>query len=247
MTHDVPAIQTTEDHDLFVFDRTNRKRNPKALAKLRRSVRRIGLRLDLFPVVVALVDGRLRVLDGQHRVMLAREMGLPVAYVVADGLTMADVSTVNQAQTAWGLNDHVRHHAEAGNENYARILGLMAEHDVSAYVATVALGISASGPLKSGEAAVSDADAGRASALLSRCADFSDEVDRYHWHPFVNAVRIVSALPGYDHGRMMMRAERYGVRKQPDQALYCRELLTVYNTRTPQELRLSHPRYGDGS
>lgn len=240
--------QTISDLSLFVFDRTNRKRSKKALREVRRSANKIGLRTDLFPVVVQpLPDGTFKVLDGQHRVMVAREMGEPVTCVLSDEVCMDDVATINQAQTPWSMDDHVRHYAEQGNVNYARIIGLMNEHDVSAHVATVALGQPAYGPIKAGEIVVSETEMAGADRLLSRCNDFAETEANTRFHGFVKALKEICALPGYDHARMTMRAERYGIEPKTSSGHYVRELLRVYNTRTPNELRISHPRYGDGS
>jgi hypothetical protein len=241
-------VLTTSDLSLFVFDRTNRRRNPKALADLRKSIRRVGFLTHLFPVVVsAQPSGSLLVLDGQHRVMIAREMNLPVCYVVAEGLTIEDAPTINVPGVSWSLDDYVRSYAERGSDHYGAVLGLMQDYGVSAYVAASALGASADGPIKSGELTLSPEQVDDAAQLLGRCNDFEGIMPHHRFHGFVKAMREVSRLSGYDHSRMMSRAERYGIEPRTSSGHYVRELLRAYNTRTPNELRITHPRYGDGS
>lgn len=110
------TITATKNYRLFTVSDENRPRNAKKHKKLRESMQRYGF-LSSFPVVcVRDKAGALVVKDGQHRLMFAEELGLPVYYAVES--TNFDVAVVNSTAKVWSLIDYAQKHAAHGLQSY---------------------------------------------------------------------------------------------------------------------------------
>src|SRR6056297_915954 len=78
-------IKTTTDYSLFSMMDQNRdvdmdNRKVKNLAK---SMQQYGW-LNAFPAMVRTSGKKLIIIDGQHRISVAREYGIPVKYVIEE-------------------------------------------------------------------------------------------------------------------------------------------------------------------
>lgn len=110
------TITATKNYRLFTVSAENRPRNAKKHRRLKESMQRYGF-LSSFPVVcVRDGSGTLVVKDGQHRLMFAEELGLPVSYTVeaAD----FDIALVNSTAKTWSLIDYAERHAANGVQSY---------------------------------------------------------------------------------------------------------------------------------
>jgi len=123
------SLRTTTDYS--VFDRCKENR-PVDLAKrvaLRKSIQDHGW-IPAYPMhVTRNGKGRLIVRDGQHRLELAKELGLPVWFVECDDA--ADIAQINNAQKAWAVRDYAASFAQRGNDNYQRILEFSERYKIS--------------------------------------------------------------------------------------------------------------------
>jgi hypothetical protein len=110
------TITATKNYRLFTVSDENRPRNAKKHKKLRESMQLYGF-LSSFPVVcVRDKAGALVVKDGQHRLMFAEELNLPVHYAVE--ATDFDVAVVNSTAKVWSLIDYAQKHAAHGVQAY---------------------------------------------------------------------------------------------------------------------------------
>ena len=110
------TITATKNYRLFTVSDENRPRNAKKHRKLRESMQQYGF-LASFPIVcVRDKAGALVVKDGQHRLMFAEELDLPVSYAVE--ATDFDVAVVNSTAKVWSLVDYAQKHAAHGVQSY---------------------------------------------------------------------------------------------------------------------------------
>lgn len=123
-------INVTTDYSMFIFSENNRdvNRNHPDTKRLERSMLEYGW-LPAFPIMVKRADKKLLVVDGQHRLSIAREYGIPVRYVVDD--TDICVSRLNETQHSWDVNDHVYSHAKSGNSDYAEAIEMHREYGIT--------------------------------------------------------------------------------------------------------------------
>ena len=75
------TVSTTTNYSRFSFAPGNRP-VPERLTELAHSVDEINL-LSYFPIVVCRYQGKLYILDGQHRFTLCRDRKIPVTFIIA--------------------------------------------------------------------------------------------------------------------------------------------------------------------
>lgn len=116
-----------EETDYSVFDRLlgNRCIDPYRVKKIKESIKSVGWVKN--PIVV---NEKLQVIDGQARLTVLEELGMPVQYVIAEGSGIDECISMNIGQSNWKVKDYVFSYAERGNQNYARLLKLINEFGV---------------------------------------------------------------------------------------------------------------------
>lgn len=115
-------MKTTTNYDLFTLKEENRDvdLNDKETKNLAESMVEFGW-LDAFPLMAQKQGRKLIVFDGQHRLAIAREFGIPVKYVVIDG-EVPDVARLQQTAKKWRPKDYAGRYAKAGNDHYIELL-----------------------------------------------------------------------------------------------------------------------------
>lgn len=114
-------IKITSDYSQFSMMDQNRdvdmdNRRVKNLAK---SMQQHGW-LDAFPMMVKKIGGRFIVIDGQHRLAVAREYGIPVKYVIEN--KDIDVAQLNDTSHSWTVDDFVKRYAKEGLSDYVALM-----------------------------------------------------------------------------------------------------------------------------
>ncbi len=120
----IPKLQKTTDYKIFKKINSNREINKSHLRKLITGIERKNL-LYLFPIVINKDN---EVVDGQHRLKAAEELGLPVFYLVDNNITKADIAMVNSNRKAWAMRDYVEFYAGEGDKAFKNLKKLMEEY-----------------------------------------------------------------------------------------------------------------------
>jgi hypothetical protein len=132
-----PALRVTKDYDIFDLHVHNREIRTKA--HLFRSMKQHGFMPSSPVQCVQEGSGRLQVIRGHHRILFARQLGLPVWYVVDDSNT--DIYDLEaDSSNSWKLRDFVVSYASAGLPAYAKILDFQREHGITQQIAINLLG-----------------------------------------------------------------------------------------------------------
>lgn len=98
------SVYVTDEYDKFKIIDGNR---PISHAKkIMESIKEIGMLWQ--PV---LVNERFEIVDGQGRFLAMKTLGLPVIYIVQEGLTIKEVRYLNQNATVWGVSDYIHSYA----------------------------------------------------------------------------------------------------------------------------------------
>lgn len=118
----IENIYEESDYSVFHPLLGNRSIDEYRKAKIRKSVAKVGWILN--PIVV---NEKFEVIDGQARLEVLKEMGLPVQYVIACGTGVDECISMNISQSTWRTEDYVSSYAELGNQNYARLM-LLTSH-----------------------------------------------------------------------------------------------------------------------
>jgi hypothetical protein len=121
-------VQMTKDYRVFQADSgENRRRDLNKHKKLVESMKLYGF-LQCYPIVVRDTGDKLIVKDGQHRLMIAELLGLPVYYV--EETVDFDVALVNSTAKIWVLRDYAQKYAANGIKAYQDGLDFADRHNL---------------------------------------------------------------------------------------------------------------------
>ena len=115
-------VYETTDYAKFRTLDGNRGVEEARKARLRDSINKIGRR-----VVPIVVNERMEVIDGQGRLAVLREMGLPVLYVIDKTAGIEECRRLNIGMKNWSLPDFINSYADSGNAEFAKLRGLVEE------------------------------------------------------------------------------------------------------------------------
>ena len=121
------VITTTTNYDQFKLVGSNRQVKQRNVENLIKSFRLTNGMMMSKPIIV---DKGYNVVDGQHRLMACKKMGIPVHYVVMDE-KVDNIPIYNTYQEKWGLDDYAKYYSTKGNENYIRLLQIKERAGVS--------------------------------------------------------------------------------------------------------------------
>jgi hypothetical protein len=99
-------IYKTKNYDKFTLLFGNRNIDPANLKRMIRSMNKVDLPVPI--IVKRDKNGNLVIIDGQHRLAAAKELGKPIFYIIIDNdIGLSEVRTVNQAQKGWELYQYL--------------------------------------------------------------------------------------------------------------------------------------------
>lgn len=108
----IGKIYETEDYSMFRKMKGNREVKEINVRKIAKSIRLHGQKQAI------LVNDKFEVADGQTRLEACEREGLPVKYTVSPGITVADVTEINNKTHKWNPLDYARSFADRGSEDY---------------------------------------------------------------------------------------------------------------------------------
>lgn len=118
----------TKQYDRFVRMKGNRVLNKIKINRIKRDIENGLDVLKYCPVIVSEKDGKLEIIDGQHRYEVAKEMGSHVWYIIADELTLLEIAKVNSNTEKWKNKDYIHCYASQGNEHYQQLSDFMEKY-----------------------------------------------------------------------------------------------------------------------
>jgi hypothetical protein len=117
----INEIYQTKDYAKFKLIKTNRDiKNPK-IKKLSKSMLSVGW----LPGSYVVVNSKWEVIDGQHRLMAAMSLNLPIVYTMERKADENVMRGLNMAGDNWSLSDHLNGFVKDGNEHYMKLSKFM--------------------------------------------------------------------------------------------------------------------------
>ena len=113
---EVNKVYKTSNLAMFRQIEGNRIPNIHHVKRLADSIRVYGMKCN--PI---LVNERMEVIDGQHRLMAAKEAESFVYYIIVNGYDLKEVHTLNANQKNWGIKDFMEGYANIGVESYIKL------------------------------------------------------------------------------------------------------------------------------
>lgn len=120
-------IQKTTNYNLFKTIEGNRDLNPNHLAKLAMSVAKKNL-LQYAPIMV---NESMEVIDGQHRLEVARQSKLEIYYTIVPRARLDEVMELNTTLRNWKLTDFVNSMIVTGNKEMQYLRNFCEEYGIS--------------------------------------------------------------------------------------------------------------------
>jgi hypothetical protein len=120
----VNQVYKTYDLSIFKSIDGNRVPNLQHIRRLSASVEQYGMKCN--PIIV---NERLEVIDGQHRLAAAKEVGTYVYYIVIEGYTLSEVHTLNLNQKNWTKKDFMYGYADMGVMSYVKLKKFVEKND----------------------------------------------------------------------------------------------------------------------
>lgn len=122
----VTDVLSTKNYDMFSFLRGNRLVDRANVDEIKASMQEEQL---VIPIVV---NENFQIIDGQHRFIAAKELGLPIYYIVNEAYGISQILRCNQkGSKKWTNDDFLYQHCELGNENYIEFRNLCQLYSVS--------------------------------------------------------------------------------------------------------------------
>lgn len=118
------TIYQTTDYDQFKFLPANRPVDPKHVRSLKALIAENN-QLQAEPLDVS---PNMEVLDGQHRLTAARELGLPVFFRYSDQRPEDALKTMNRARKNWEGVDWLHHYTALGLPSYVALTAFRERH-----------------------------------------------------------------------------------------------------------------------
>lgn len=118
-------ILKTDDYSKFSFLNENRRINSRNYSQLISSMKEEQL------VIPILVNGRMEIIDGQHRYTVCKELGLPIYYYMVENYGIEQVQRANMVGTNWRKPDFLNMYLQKKDEVYIEFAGLMERYELS--------------------------------------------------------------------------------------------------------------------
>lgn len=115
-SREVNKVYTTNDLSMFNQIKGNRPANPQHIRRLCDSIKTYGILQN--PIIV---NEKMDVIDGQHRLLAAKEAGSSVFYIVVNGYKLEEVQVLNLNQKNWTKKDFMEGYADMGIESYIKL------------------------------------------------------------------------------------------------------------------------------
>ncbi|HLN56113.1 MAG TPA: ParB N-terminal domain-containing protein [Bacteroidales bacterium] len=113
-------MECTTDYSIFKDFSSNRELDQKHVNKLMVAINERNL-LHVNPIIV---DDQMRVVDGQHRLAAAKELGVPI-YYITDHINRQDISILNSNQKNWTGMDYINFFTVEKNEAFIKLSSLI--------------------------------------------------------------------------------------------------------------------------
>jgi len=124
-------IKKTNEYSMFIFRDDNREKiDQKHVLRLVESIKSRNM-LDLRPICV---NGKFEVIDGQHRLLAAKHLGVEIYYQVEESLNSQDIILMNVAKT-WSSADYLNYYCQNGHQEYIALKEFIKVNQVSLKVA----------------------------------------------------------------------------------------------------------------
>lgn len=114
-------VYWTTDYGIFKTISGNRQLNEAKIKRIKSDISRGLDVLKYCPIIVFENNGRLEIIDGQHRFYVAKQLKRNVWYIICDNLSLLDIAKINSNTDKWKDADFINCYSVNGNDNYIQL------------------------------------------------------------------------------------------------------------------------------
>ena len=111
-------VYFTTDYTIFKAIKGNRLLNE---SKINRIISDIKSGLDMLKYYPIVVDENLNVIDGQHRLFIARKLKLNVYYIISKKIALNSIAKINSNTEKWNNEDFINCYIVNGSADYQKL------------------------------------------------------------------------------------------------------------------------------
>lgn len=229
-------VLSTTDYTKFKNLKSNRDIDAAHVRRLCRAIKKKN-HLHLFPV---LVNGSFEVMDGQHRIEAAKQLGVPVYFIVDDNIGDGDIADMNSNKKGWTMLNYIDYHAAKGNQDYVKFAHFCNKHNHISPSTLVFLcdstGTRNTDTIKNGELDISNMEV--AETVISHLNYFQSINKKVASQVrFIEAVLAIVGTGLYDHNRMVQKLNQQPTKLVPcvDRKAYISVIEDIYNYKVRDE------------
>lgn len=105
----------TKNYSLFKFLTGNREVKQPHVVRLKFSMSQSHL------LTIVVVNERFEIIDGQHRYIAMKDLGLPISFIIKDGYGLKEVMRLNTNSATWTRNEFLQSYCEEGLAPYLEV------------------------------------------------------------------------------------------------------------------------------
>lgn len=228
-------VLSTTNYRLLKLISSNREVDPRHVKKLVTSIREKNL-LSLNPVIV---NSKMEVLDGQHRLEAAKILKVPIFYTIGELVSHDDIAKLNTNKKNWKLLDYINYFTIKGVKEFRELSKLINEFPDLPVTFLIAV-INEDGSRQQRNIAQGVLDIGNlasAREIIRQVGDFPKYFDHSNSSRFLEAFVFIHKTGLYDHDFMLKKLESNpGILKAcANKKGYIRLLQEVYNKGTHEK------------
>jgi len=106
------VLLSTNDYTIFRIIKGNRKLDEVNVKRIIESMK------ESYEFTLVIVNEKMEVIDGQHRIEACKRLGLEITYIIIEGLDLTDVIRYNSIQKSWQKPQHLESQIDLGNQAY---------------------------------------------------------------------------------------------------------------------------------
>lgn len=224
------TIQETTDYTVFKFLKHNRPVVVSHVARLAQSmIDRPHLRVSR-PV---LVNDKMEVIDGQHRLRASELNGQSVYFMSVPGLTIEDARLLNALQRTWSLLDYAYSYASSRVPAYVQFVKTYEARNLPPSVIMEFMS-GTRGSRRQHEFRIGEMEPVDQKVLDHKLDMLEQVLEEFPKSatPYIVSMAFyaIQRNEAYDHNRMLRKLVNSRPEPQADRVAYIRELERIYNT-----------------
>lgn len=246
----VTTVLSTKDYSKFKPLHGNRSLNLGHIRRLTESMKSSHL---ICPIIV---NENYEIIDGQHRLTISKDLGLPVYYIMVTGYGLREVQVFNSNTSTWTKKDYLESYCQMGLRPYLQFKQFMNQFPSFPIVAcgqilmdrvriekqlgTKHTGLFHSKEFEEGKLVI--ADLVKATHTAKKIMDFAPFYKGYNRKSFVACMIDLFKNKNYNHDTMIKKLKSCPTKlvNMPDAVSYKLLLEEIYNYKNRNQVSLRY-------